>query len=456
MIGRQLIPRGARLTAEAAAVRRPFSLLDERQLIPGNMQAGPLETRTAIPLHLPLGALASRVVVPRDMPTTPLDWDSVHPDYPPLTILDYRVTVPAATPSGTFEAKGLVAVQELPDVLPPDVMTTGEINLLVEAVEHPRIEWNWVARAGSLLAHAALLLLIVFQAKVFPPAPPTEEQMDIARQQLSYLYLPPLTPAPAPAPAPEPRQQIRIDPRYLRELDTLDPTAIQPILGPKGPQPAAPEDSASASVPAPAAPAPRPALEPQPQPAPAPEAVPPSPELVEPRDLVAQGPGRGLLLPRPVSPGRALQESAQEALRGGASSQQFGGEIPGGPSGGGGGQGYLGGGLEMLTPTEGVDFTSYLARIVASVKRNWLSVMPESARMGEQGRVVLQFRIFRDGLVPNNEPGLMGTSGKEPLDRAAISSIRASSPFPPLPPAFSGPYIELRFMFLYNIPPNLR
>jgi TonB family protein len=445
MIGRQLIPRDARLAPQAAAIRRPFSLLDERQLIPGNMQGGPLETRTSIPLHLPLGALASRVVVPRDMPQTPLDWASVHPDYPPLTILDYRVTVPAATPAGTFEAKGLVAVQDLPDVLPPDVLTTGEINLLVEAVEHPRIEWHWVARTGSLLAHAALLLLVVFQAKVFPSTPPTQEQMDIARQQLNYLYMPPLERAPVrpPTPAPPPRQQVRIDPRYLRELDTLDPTAIQPILGPKGPQPAGPESSESAST---AAPAPAP----KPQPAPAPRA----PELVEPRDLVAQGPGRGLLLPRTVSPGRALQESAQEALRGGASPQQFGEMLPGAPSGGGGGQGFLGGGLEMLTPTEGVDFTSYLARIVASVKRNWLSVMPESARLGEQGRVVLQFRIFRDGLVPNSEPGLMGTSGKEPLDRAAISSIRASSPFPPLPAAFSGPYIELRFMFLYNLPPN--
>jgi len=54
--------------------------------------------------------------------------------------------------------------------------------------------------------------------------------------------------------------------------------------------------------------------------------------------------------------------------------------------------------------------------------------------------------------VPFPEPVLEDTSGKEPLDRAALSSIRASSPFEPLPPAFSGPYIELRFIFLYNLP----
>jgi TonB family protein len=454
MIDRQLIPRNARLAAQAAPGRRPFSLLDERQLIPGNVQGGPLETRTSIPSHLPLGALAARVVVPRDMPMTPLDWASVHPDYPPLTILDYRVTVPAATPTGTFEAKGLVPMQDLPDVLPPDVITTGEINLMVEAVEHPRIEWNWVARTGSLIAHLAILFLIVFQAKVFPYKPPTQEQMDIARQQLNYLYMPPLDHRLAPAPAPPPRQQVRIDPRYIRDLDTLDPTEIQPILGPKGPQPAAPEEKGSDSTLSAAAPAPAPA--PKPQPAPTAAPAPRQPELLQPRDLIAQGPGRGLLLPRTVSPGRALEESAQEALRGGANTQEFGAEIPGAPNGGGGGAGYLGGDVEMLTPTEGVDFTSYLARVLASVKRNWISVMPESVRLGEQGRVLLQFRIFRDGLVPDSEPGLMGSSGKEPLDRAAISSIRASSPFPPLPPAFSGPYIELRIMFLYNISPNYR
>ena len=125
-----------------------------------------------------------------------------------------------------------------------------------------------------------------------------------------------------------------------------------------------------------------------------------------------------------------------------------------GGGGGGGGQGYLGGAVEMLTPTEGVDFTTYMARVLASVKRNWYAVMPESARLGDRGKVVLQFRIMRNGVVPDAEPVMIGSSGKEPLDRAAASSIRASTPFEPLPPAFSGPYIELRFIFLYNIPLN--
>ena len=88
-----------------------------------------------------------------------------------------------------------------------------------------------------------------------------------------------------------------------------------------------------------------------------------------------------------------------------------------------------------------------MKRVVASVRRNWYAVMPESAQLGDRGRVALQFRI-----VPTGEPTRLLGSGKEPLDRAAVSAIRSSNPFEPLPPAFSGPYIELRFYFLYNLP----
>ena len=137
---------------------------------------------------------------------------------------------------------------------------------------------------------------------------------------------------------------------------------------------------------------------------------------------------------------------------GGARALSFGGRIPGGPLGSGssGGQAY--GNIELLTPTEGVDFSHYLARVLASVRRNWYAVIPESARLGERGKVVLQFRILRDGSVPPGEPQLMRTSGRQPLDFAAMSSIRTSNPFEPLPAQFSGPFIELRFIYLYNLP----
>jgi TonB family protein len=108
----------------------------------------------------------------------------------------------------------------------------------------------------------------------------------------------------------------------------------------------------------------------------------------------------------------------------------------------------------MLTPDQGVDFNGYLQRVYVTVKRNWFAIMPESVELGERGVVVLTFKIMRDGSVPGAEPVINRNSGKEPLDRAAYSSVRASNPFEPLPAQFSGPYIELRYTYLYNVSPE--
>jgi TonB family protein len=125
----------------------------------------------------------------------------------------------------------------------------------------------------------------------------------------------------------------------------------------------------------------------------------------------------------------------------------------GGYGGGGGGGGQAAGALTMLGDTHGVDFSSYNARLVASVYRNWMAIMPESAQMGDQGIVQLRFRIFKDGTVVAEEPILEHSSSKTPLDRAAMGSVRASSPFEPLPGAFSDPYMTYIFTYYYNLEP---
>ena len=84
----------------------------------------------------------------------------------------------------------------------------------------------------------------------------------------------------------------------------------------------------------------------------------------------------------------------------------------------------------------GIDFRPYLTRILASVRRNWFAVIPESAKLGRGGRVQIQFAINRDGRVPKLV--IASPSGAEALDRAAVAGISASNPFPPLPPEFRG------------------
>ncbi len=147
------------------------------------------------------------------------------------------------------------------------------------------------------------------------------------------------------------------------------------------------------------------------------------------------------------SPFRDLTPEASATASGGGQVRDNS-DIPGGT-----GQGSAYGAMVamvMLTPTEAVDFKEYLHHVYIAVRRNWLSVMPDSVRLGDQGVISLQFRIMRNGTVPDGEPVRLAGSGKEPLDRAAVSSIRASNPFEALPPAFSGPYIELRFTYYYN------
>src|SRR5579863_7872322 len=384
MIPRSLVPRGVHLTAErpAAPPRRLTTLLDERTVVSANLPRAELQTHSTIPTHLPLDVLASRVVVPRDTPATPFDPAMVHPDYAPLTVLDQRFTVPPALPVVELEAKGPVSAYELPDVLQPDVFTTGDVNLMVAPVETPPRDWNWLGRSGSIVFHILFIILLV---NLFQYRPPTQSQINLARQQLSFIYMPPDVRGLPPAPSAPRSPQMRIDPRILRQM--APPVLPQPLPGPKEPERVV-RDTPTPD-PAPELPA---APKPQPQ---APIDTPKPQPQTEAQNR--------LILPQMSSPGRMLQQSAQQSRQGGGSGlEQFGGQIPGSPHyGGGGGDGYLGGAVQMLTPTEGVDFNDYLARVVDSVKRNWYSVMPESARLGEKGRVVLQFRIMSSGAVPD-------------------------------------------------------
>jgi TonB family protein len=439
MIPRILVPKNARPIVpgpDDAPPKRLSSNLDARTLVPSDLPQFELDPHSSIPSYFKLEVLGAAVVVPRDMPNTPLDGISKMPSHVPLTILDSRVAVPKDAHASKIEPKQLVAIQDLPDVLDPDVLTTGEVNLMARPVEQNTSAWNAVARFGSIAFHFVLILLILLAPKMFPDRQPVNAE--IARN-VTDLYMPSnLDRLNRPSAPPQPRSPVmKIDPRLLRQLGP--PHAAQP-----SPEPVTPETPREAPAKqSPVAPMslPHPAESPMRPQTPPPDMTP------------------SLTLPR-FSPGKALQDSMHEAMKGGGTeAETFGGPTgrtsPGmGGGGGGGGQGYLGGAVEMLTPTEGVDFNAYIARVLASVKRNWYSVMPESARLGDQGKVVLQFRIMKNGVVPEAEPVMMGSSGKEPLDRAAASSIRASTPFEPLPTAFSGPYIELRFIFLYNIPLN--
>src|SRR6266849_7971117 len=190
MIPRILVPRNARPVASPsdAPPRRLSSDLDARTLVPSNLPQFELDPHSAIPSYFKLEVLGAPVVVPRDnMPNTPLDAISKTPNYVPLTILDSRVAVPKDAHSGKIEPKQIVAIQDLPDVLDPDVLTTGEVNLMTKPIVDRTEAWNAVARVASIVFHFVVILLILLAPKIFPYHPPTDAE--IARN-ITNLYIP--------------------------------------------------------------------------------------------------------------------------------------------------------------------------------------------------------------------------------------------------------------------------
>jgi TonB family protein len=143
-----------------------------------------------------------------------------------------------------------------------------------------------------------------------------------------------------------------------------------------------------------------------------------------------------------------LQQAMRQALQGRG---QYGGDNGAGlPSQHPG----LNGGVDVLSDTMGWDYGPYVQRVVWDTERAWWPIIPESARppLDKQGKVMIRFKIFPDGSVHDMQ--LEGPSGDVALDRAAWAGITGGSPFPPIPKAFKGPFLELRFYFLYNIRPG--
>ena len=446
MIPRTLVPVDARPPAmngaEPSSRRRPTTM-DERTLVPAMLPIVVLDGRTTIPANLPLDSISARVVVPRDINREAYGVKEDHSLAAQPTELDERVTVPLGSSLPEIVPP---AQYSLPDIVDQDIITSGEIQLVVPEQTENRIKPYFVL-IGAVTVHLLIFILILLYTLVFPAHVPTAEEQEIARNQMRLLLPPGAFELNQPRVAPQPpAPHVRVDPNVIRKIAPPEPAPAPKIA----PQPTPRE--------LPAAPIAKPNAAQQPPPeAPTPKAEAPRPGLrLETPD--APQPNNRLLLPKSNtnSVQDAIKNSARNPNTGGGRAGAVIGPGPKAPgsqgSRGGPGVGSYGNGYEILTPTEGVDFSEYMKRVVESVRRNWYAVMPQSAQLGDQGKVMLQFRIMRDGSVPTGDPNTVATSGKEPLDRAAVSAIRSSNPFEPLPPAFSGPSIELRFYFLYNLP----
>ena len=90
------------------------------------------------------------------------------------------------------------------------------------------------------------------------------------------------------------------------------------------------------------------------------------------------------------------------------------------------------------------DFGPYMRELQRRIKMNW-----EPPKGNESKRVVLLFRIGRDGRLLSNK--VYKSSGLAVADNAAKAAVELTAPFKPLPPEYKGDSVDIQFTFDYNV-----
>ncbi|MCU1238394.1 MAG: TonB family protein [Candidatus Solibacter sp.] len=340
-----------------------------------------------------------------------------------------------------------------------------------DAELHLLHEWGDPAETGrtrtagvvSIILHVVVLVsLALVPPDVIAPRPPEQEMHRVVTPLID-----PITEFTQPTPNKG---------KLAKELNIA---ALQPrpsIQAPRG-APSTSRPMAQTPAPVPMPPQPKPDPPPLPEP-PKIEAVikdapkidlppsvntvaPPPPTVAKPK-LTLENVGGP---PPPVRPEQSKiaipSTSISDAIRQNTHPTAPGGGLmvgdPGAGSGGYGeginlppSPGVQGSALELKSDPMGVDFRPYLTQILATIRRNWYAVMPESVKLGRRGKVGLLFKILRTGKV--DKVVFASNSGSDALDRAAVAAISASNPLPPLPPEFKGENIVLQLNFAYNLP----
>ena len=305
---------------------------------------------------------------------------------------------------------------------------------LLEMISELEDERRWARlREGiwiAILVHLLLLSAITWIPKYVFRVPPVIDPFDAInkRKDLKYLDLPPdlmrkyQQPKVQIKPAPE--RQPQIDKKTLEAMNKAAPPLPDQTAPPKLETPA------------------------QPQVAPAP--IPPSPKS----ESSVEAPHPPAVPARPnfamgsQNPADQLRDAMRGAARNG--NTDSGAQPQGGLSRH---PGAGAGGVQILSDTQGVDFSSWLHRWYYETEHTWDPLIPDevNAPILKQGAVQIRFKVLPNGQVTDMQ--LEGRSGDTGLDRAAWGAITGSS-YPPLPREFHGPYLELRALFLYNEQPK--
>jgi len=304
---------------------------------------------------------------------------------------------------------------------------------LLDMISELEDERRWARlREGiwlAILIHVLVLSAITWIPKYVFKVPPVIDPFDAIKQRkdLTYLDLPPdalrqLQPKVKIKPVPQ--KQPQIDKKTLEAMNKPTPPPL--------PEPTRQPEVQNPVQPAPVPPSPQ---TPSQFEAPKPQAVPARPNFA----MGSQNPADQL---------RQAMRDASRSSGSGANQVPSGGGLSMHPGAGSGG-------VEVLSDTQGVDFSAWLQRWHRETERTWDPLIPDEVNppILKSGVVVIQFKVLPNGRLMDGSMVLLGRSGDTGLDRAAWGALTGSN-YPPLPQAFHGPYLELRAMFLYNMEPK--
>ncbi len=301
---------------------------------------------------------------------------------------------------------------------------------LLEMISELEDERRWARlREGALwaiLVHLALLLgLFLLPKYIFVP-PVVDKTARLDKDEFTYMDTPRFRPKVEVKPVTKPP---------VIDKQTMDEMKKQSTQAPAPPPP--PQEI-------------KPAEQPKPQPAPP---VPPNPQsqsqLEAPRPAAV--PARPNFAMNSENPADQLREAMKNAAHahGSGETGNLGSDRlsmhPGAGSGG----------VQVLSPTEGVDFSNWLQRWHWETEHTWDPLIPDEVNppINKTGQLVIRFKVLPNGRIMDGSMSLEGSSGDVALDRAAWGALTGSN-YPPLPREFHGPFLELRAWFLYNMQPG--
>jgi TonB family protein len=112
--------------------------------------------------------------------------------------------------------------------------------------------------------------------------------------------------------------------------------------------------------------------------------------------------------------------------------------------------------MDLLTPADGVDLGPFMKQTYLSLRTKLIQTLPQQVELGERGVVSIRFNVQKDGTIADSYPKLESSSHKKILDEHAMTVVRSSAPFSPLPDSLSPPQLALRATFYYNVLPPPR